>query len=315
MTRFVARRISLICVTLLVVSLAIFLIIEVLPGDVATMILGKDATEASLARLREDLGLNRPVHVRYLEWIGGVVRGDFGNSLYMMGQPIAPIVGRRLWHSAILAVFAFLVGTPTAVAAGVWAGVHPNTKLDRLVSMASLVGISVPEFVTGIVLILLFSSTFHLLPSSSIVLPGTSPLTRPQILIMPTMTITAVLFAYIMRMTRANVIEVMQTDYVRTAILKGLPMRRVILRHVLPNAMLPTITVITVNFGWMLGGLIIVETVFAYPGIGQLMLWSINTRDLPLLEVVALVIAATYAISNLLADLSYAALDPRVRLQ
>ena len=314
MTRFVARRIGLICITLLVVSLALFLITEVLPGDVATMILGKDATEASLARLREDLGLNRPALVRYAEWIGGAVRGDFGNSLYMMGEPIAPIVGRRLWHSAILAVFAFLVGTPTAVAAGVWAGVHPNTKLDRLVSMTSLVGISVPEFVTGIVLILLFSSTLHLLPSSSIVLPGTTPLTRPQILIMPTLTITAVLFAYIMRMTRANVIEVMQTDYVRTAILKGLPMRQVILRHVLPNAMLPTITVITVNFGWMLGGLIIVETVFAYPGIGQLMLWSINTRDLPLLEAVALILAATYAISNLVADLSYAALDPRVRL-
>ena len=314
MIPFVARRVGLICVTLLVVSLVLFVITEVLPGDVASIMLGKDATEAGLARLREDLGLNRPAHVRYLEWIGGVVRGDFGNSLYMMGEPIAPIVGRRLWHSAILAVFAFLVGTPTAVAAGVWAGVHPNTKLDRLVSMTGLVGISVPQFVTGILLILLFTSMLHLLPSSSIVLPGTSPLTRPQILIMPTLTITAVLFAYIMRMTRANVIEVMQTDYVRTAILKGLPMRRVILRHVLPNAMLPTITVITVNFGWMLGGLIIVENVFAYPGIGQLMLWSINTRDLPLLEAVALIIAATYAISNLVADLSYAAIDPRVRL-
>jgi len=231
-----------------------------------------------------------------------------------MGEPIAPLVGRRLKHSAILAVFAFLIGTPLAVMAGIWAGVHPNTKLDRLMSMTGLVGISVPEFVTGILLILLLSSTLHLLPSSSIILPGTTPLTRPQILIMPTLTITAVLFAYIMRMTRANVIEVMQTDYVRTAILKGLPMRRVILRHVLPNAMLPTITVITINFGWMLGGLIIVENVFAYPGIGQLMLWSINTRDLPLLEIVALILAATYAISNLIADLSYAALDPRVRL-
>jgi len=313
MTRFVIKRISLICVTLLVVSLVIFVITEVLPGDVASIMLGKDATEASLTRLREDLGLNRPAHVRYLSWIGGIVRGDMGNSLYM-GEPIADIVGRRLKHSAILAVFAFLVGTPLAVAAGVWAGMRPNTKLDRLVSMTSLVGISVPEFVTGILLILFFSSTLHLLPSSSIILPGTTPLTRPQILIMPTLTITAVLFAYIMRMTRANVIEVMQTDYVRTAILKGLPMRRVILRHILPNAMLPTITVITINFGWMLGGLIIVENVFAYPGIGQLMLWSINTRDLPLLEVVTLLVAATYAISNLVADLSYAALDPRVRL-
>jgi len=200
------------------------------------------------------------------------------------------------------------------VAAGVWAGVHPNTKLDRLMSMTGLVGISVPEFVTGIVLILLFSSVFHLLPSSSIILPGTTPLTRPQILIMPTLTITAVLFAYIMRMTRANVIEVMQTDYVRTAILKGLPMRRVILRHVLQNAMLPTITIIASNFGWMIGGLIIMETVFAYPGIGSLVLWSIQNRDIPLLEGVVLLVAAIYAFSNLAADLSYAALDPRVRL-
>ncbi len=314
MIRFVARRLGLIVITLLVVSLAIFLITELLPSDVAAIMLGKDATEASKARLREDLGLNRPAHERYLSWIGGVLRGDLGDSLYM-GEPIAPIVGRRLWHSAILAVFAFLVGTPLAVMTGIWAGMRPNTRLDRLLSMTGLVGISVPEFVTGIILILLLSSTFNLLPSSSIILPGSTPLTRPQILIMPTLTITAVLFAYTMRMTRANVIEVMQTDYVRTAILKGLPMRQVILRHVLPNAMLPTITVITINFGWMLGGLIIVENVFAYPGIGQLMLWSINTRDLPLMESVALIVAATYAISNLVADLSYAALDPRVRLQ
>ena len=313
MERFLVRRIGLSCVTLLVVSLAIFMISEVLPGDVATMMMGKSATEENLAKLRLDLGLNRPARVRYLEWIGGAVRGDLGESLYNK-TPISPLVARRLKHSAILAVFAFLVGVPAAVMAGILAGVRPDTILDRLMSLISLVAISVPEFVTGILLILLFSSTFDLLPSSSFLLPGTTPLSRPQILIMPTITITAVLFAYIMRMTRANVIEVMQTDYVRTAILKGLPMRQVILRYVLRNAMLPTITVITINFGYMLGGLIIVENVFAYPGIGQLMLWSIQTRDLPLLEAVVLILAATYTISNLVADLSYAVLDPRVRL-
>ena len=313
MERFLVRRIGLSCVTLLVVSLAIFMISEVVPGDVATMMMGKSATEENLAKLRLDLGLNRPARVRYLEWIGGAVRGDLGESLYNKA-PISPLVARRLKHSAILAVFAFLVGVPAAVMAGILAGVRPDTILDRLMSLISLVAISVPEFVTGILLILLFSSTFDLLPSSSFLLPGTTPLSRPQILIMPTITITAVLFAYIMRMTRANVIEVMQTDYVRTAILKGLPMRQVILRYVLRNAMLPTITVITINFGYMLGGLIIVENVFAYPGIGQLMLWSIQTRDLPLLEAVVLILAATYAISNLVADLSYAVLDPRVRL-
>ena len=314
MIRFVIRRIGLIIITLLVVSLAIFTFTELMPGDLATMILGQDVTEEGLARLREDLGLNRPAHERYLSWIGGVLQGDPGYS-YSYNQPINEIVPRKLWHSAVLAIFAFLIAVPTAVAAGIWAGMRPNTKLDRLVSMTGLVGISIPEFVTGVLLILLFSTVFHLFPSSSIdILLGANPLTRPDILVLPTLTLTAVLFAYIMRMTRANVIEAMQTDYVRTAILKGLPMRRVILRHVLPNAMLPTITVITVNFGWMLGGLVIVERVFGYPGIGQLLLRAIETHDIPLLEAVALIIAGTYAISNLIADLSYAALDPRVRL-
>ena len=313
MARFAVRRVGLILVTMLIVSLGIFSITEILPGDVAQMIMGRHATEGNLAKIREELGLNRPAHVRYLDWIGNAVRGDLGVSHYNK-EPITPLVGRRLTHSAILAVFAFLVAVPMAVMAGIWAGVRPDTKADRLLSLTGLVGISLPEFVTGLLLILLFSSTLNLLPSSSIVLPGTTPLSRPQILIMPALTITLVLFAYIMRMTRANVIEVMQTDYVRTAILKGLSMREVIIRHVLPNAMLPTITVITINFGYMLGGLIIVETVFAYPGIGQLVLCSINTRDLPLLEAVTLILALTYALSNLLADLSYAALDPRVRL-
>lgn len=314
MVRFIVRRIGLICITLLVVSLAIFMFTELMPGDLATMILGQEATEESLARLREDLGLNRPAHERYLSWIGGVLQGDPGYS-YSYNQPINEIVPRKLGNSVILAIFALLIGTPTAVAAGIWAGVHPNTKLDRLMSMTSIVGISIPEFVTGVLLILLFSSVLHLFPSSSIdILLGVNPLTRLDILVLPTLTLTALLFAYVMRMTRANVIEATQTDYVRTAILKGLPMRRVILRHVLPNAMLPTITVIATNFGWMLGGLVVVERVFAYPGIGQLLLRAIETHDIPLLEAVALIIAATYIVSNLLADLSYAALDPRVRL-
>ena len=313
MVRFVLKRLGLAFVTMLVVSLGIFTITEILPGDVASMMMGRDATEKNLAKIREDLGLNRPPHVRYIEWIGNAVQGDFGVSLYNK-QPIAPLVGRRLQHSAILAVFAFLFAVPLAVMAGILAGMRPDTKADRLVSLVGLVGISLPEFVTGVLLILVLSSTLHLLPSTSIILPGTTPLSRPEILIMPILTITAVLFAYIMRMTRANVIMVMQTDYVRTTILKGLSMRKIILRHVLPSAMLPTITVITINVGYMLGGLIIVENVFAYPGIGQLMLWSINTRDLPLLESVALILALTYALSNLVADLSYAALDPRVRL-
>ena len=300
--------------TMLMVSIGIFVITEFLPADVVDIFLGRGATEANAALLREELGLNRSAPVRYLDWISSAVRGDFGHSLYTRTE-IAPLIQRRLFHSGILAVFAFFVAIPTALIAGIWAGIRPDSKSDRVLSLIGLVGISLPEFVTGVLLILLFSSTLALLPSVSIILPNTTPLDRPLILIMPSLTITAVLFAYIMRMTRANVIEVMQTDYVRTAVLKGLSTREVIFRHVLPNAMLPTITVITLNFGYMLGGLIIVENVFAYPGIGQLVLWSINTRDVPLLEAVALILAMTYAVSNLIADLSYAALDPRVRLE
>ena len=313
MVRFLTVRLSLIVVTLVVVSLAIFTTTEVLPGDVAVMMLRQGATEQNLKKVREDLRLDRPAHVRYVSWIGNVVQGDWGDS-YFQKRPIVDIVRGRLGNSIILAVFAFLVAVPTAVAVGIWAGMRPYTSGDRIASVTSLVGISMPEFVTGVLLIVIFSSTFNLLPSTSIVLPGTNPLTRPEILVLPTLTLTGVMFAYVMRMTRANVIEVMQTPYVRTAILKGLPMRRVISRHVLPNAMLPTISIIAMNTGWMLGGLIIVESVFAYPGLGLLLLSSIQTRDVPLLQVLALLTASTYALSNLVADLSYAALDPRIRL-
>jgi peptide/nickel transport system permease protein len=312
MLRFILRRLSLIGVTLLVVSLAIFLVTEILPGDVATMILRQGATEENLAVVRRDLGLDRPAHERYLGWVASAVRGDLGDS-YKQKRPITEVVKPRLSNSAILAAFAFLVAVPAAVIIGVWTGVRRDTLGDRAISIASLVAISLPEFVTAVLLIVIFSSTLGVLPSSSVILPGTSPLTRPEILVLPALTLTGVLFAYIMRMTRANVIEVMQSNYVRTAILKGLPMRRVLFRHVVPNAMLPTISVIAANIGWMLGGLIIVESVFAYPGLGRLVLDATQSRDVPLLQSVTLLIAATFAFSNLAADLCYAALNPRIR--
>lgn len=313
MLRYLIRRFALIVVTLWVISLAIFTIVEILPGDVAKMMLKQNATEESLHLLREQLGLYRPWYVRYFEWIWGVMRGDFGTS-YVMGIPVSEILGRRIVHSVSLAAFALVFGIPFAVMAGVWAGIRPDTFGDRIVSVVGMIGISLPEFVTGVVFMLLLASWLHLLPPSSIMMPGERPWTRPTILVMPGLTLTVVMFAYIMRMTRANVIEVMGSSYVRTAILKGIPLRQVIRRHVLPNAMLPTITIIAANLGYMLGGLIIVENVFAYPGLGQLLLWSIQQRDFPMLESLVMLIAGTYAISNLLADLSYAALDPRIRV-
>jgi len=306
-------RFVLIALILLVVSMAIFAITEVLPGDAAWQILGQGATYRNLEAVREKLELNRPAHIRYLDWVSDALRGDLGDS-YIQSRPVVEIIESRLFNSVVLAGFAFLVAVPTAVVTGVWAGVRSNSTGDQLASTISLVGISLPEFVTGVFLMIIFASTLHLLPSSSIVLPGTNPLTRPIILILPTLTLTSVLFAYIMRMTRANVIEVMQSNYVRTAVLKGLPMRRIIFRHVIPNAMLPTISVIAVNVGWMFGGLIIVENVFAYPGLGRLLLVAIQGRDVPLLQALALMIALVYSLSNLLADLSYGLLNPRIRI-
>ncbi|MDA1216090.1 MAG: ABC transporter permease [Chloroflexi bacterium] len=313
MVRFLVRRISLIALTLFVVSLAIFAITEILPGDVVTVILGRGATPENVENLRHAMGLDTSAYSRYFDWVVGVLQWDWGESL-IQKRPIWDVILPRLSNSVVLAGFAFLIAVPTAIATGIWAGIKPGSWYDHAVSTTSLVAISLPEFVTGVLLIVIFSSTLHILPSSSILLPGESPLTKPTILILPTLTLTGVLFAYIMRMTRANVIEVMGTDYVRTAILKGLPMRKVIFRHVVPNAMLPTISVVAMNIGYMLGGLIIVDSVFAYPGLGRLLLTAITSRDIPLLQALSLLIAGAYAFSNLLADVAYAAFNPRVRV-
>ena len=313
MARFLIVRLSLIVVTLLAVSIAIFTLIELVPGDAAQVMLGQQATPDNLRNLRAQMGLDRPPHVRYLDWIGGAALGDLGESAKSR-TPISEIIGGRLANSALLAGLAFLIAVPLGLSLGVWVGTRADTKVDRFFTMGGLVTISLPEFVTGVVMILILSSTLKWLPSSSIMMPGESILGNPQVLIMPVLTVTGALFAYILRMARANVIEVMGSNYVRTAILKGLPMRTVIVRHAIPNALLPTITVIANNVGWMFGGLIIIENLFSYPGMGSLLISAINTRDIPLLQSTAMVIASVYAFSNLAADIAYGSLNPRVRL-
>lgn len=312
MARFLVVRLALIAVTLLAVSLAIFSLIEFAPGDAATVILGQAATPENTKALRERMGLDKPPYERYLNWVTGALRGNLG--IAASGKEISGIVPGRLFNSALLAVGAFLIAVPLGLAMGVLVGVKSDTLIDRFLTLGGLVTTSLPEFVTGIILVLVFSSTLGWLPSSSIMLPGETIIGNPQVLVMPILTVTGALFAYILRMARANVIEVMGSNYVRTAILKGLPMRTVVIRHVLPNAMLPTITVIANNVGWLFGGLIIIENLFAYPGMGSLLIQAINARDIRLLQSTAMVIAAVYAFSNLAADLTYGWLNPRVRL-
>lgn len=313
MARFLVVRLSLIVVTLLAVSVAIFALIEAVPGDAASVMQGQQATPDSLRNLRAQMGLDRPPHIRYLDWIWDAMRGDLGQSA-KSNASISEVMGGRLANSALLAVLAFVIAVPLGLVMGVWVGTRADTPMDRFLTMGGLVTISLPEFVTGVVMILILSSTLGWLPSSSIMMPGESIIGNPKVLVMPVLTVTGALFAYIMRMARANVIEVMESNYVRTAILKGLPMRTVVTRHVLRNALLPTITVIANNVGWMFGGLIIIENLFAYPGMGSLLIQAIDTRDIRMLQSTALVIASVYAFSNLAADLAYGALNPRVRL-
>jgi peptide/nickel transport system permease protein len=312
MIRFLVRRLAFMALTLFIVSVVIFAVTEILPGDVAVMMLGSEATDETLAALRTQLGLDRPPPVRYLGWLSGVVQGDFGQSLRMRTD-VGPLVLERLKNSLALAGMALAIGIPLALGLGIVAGLRKDRPADRAITTLTLLGISVPEFVVGSVLIILFASIWPILPATSLIDPKSNPLENVRFLVLPALTLVAVTLAHLARMTRASVVRVMRADYVRTALLKGVPRGRVIWRHVLPNALLPSITIIAINIGWMIGGLIVVETVFGYPGLGQLMIFAVTNRDVPLVQAVALLVAMIYAVANLGADLLYAALNPRIR--
>lgn len=312
MIRFLARRLLFVGLTLVVISVLIFAVTEILPGDVAAVILGQQATPEALEALRTRLGLERPAPVRYLDWVSGIVQGDWGVSL-RLGVPVGPLLLQRLRNSAALAVLAFAVGVPTAVLLGVIAGLTRGRWPDALVSVGTLVAVSLPEFVTAVFLIIVFASWLRWLPPTSLIDSDANPLQSFRHLILPAATLMLVMWAHIARMTRSSMAEAMQSNYVRTAVLKGMPMRSVVFDHALRNALLPTVTIIAINVGWLMGGLIVVETVFAYPGLGQLLLLAIGNQDLPLLQAVTLLIAAIYALSNLAADVLYRLLNPRVR--
>ncbi len=312
MLQFIIRRLLFMMLTLFIVSIVIFAVTDVLPGDAAQSILGMDATEESLEALRQRLGLDQPVHIRYADWLIGAVQGDLGTSL-RMNVAVGPLIMERLGNSLALAGLALLISVPLAITLGVIAGLRQGKPEDHAITVGTLTGVSMPEFVVGVILILLFSSTFSILPSSSIMEPEENPLNNPAILVLPAITLLAVTLAHTTRMTRASMISVMKSDYVRTAFLKGLPWRRVVVRHALPNALLPTITIVAINIGWMIGGLIVVETVFQYPGIGLLIINAISNRDVPLMQGVALLVTFIYAFSNLIADILYAVVNPRIR--
>lgn len=314
MTRFIIRRLFLLVVTLLITSLLIFLLTQLLPGDIARLILGRDASAEAVARLRADLGLDEPITVQYLDWLTGFIMGDWGNSFASGSPAIRPWVLERLGNSLYLAGLTLLIAIPISIALGVVAALRENTWIDNVISLFSLSVVGLPEFVTGLVLINVFALGLGWFPASALVASDDTFGERLYQLILPSLTASFVLLAYIARLTRAGVIEELKKPYVRTATLKGLPYRTIIFKHVLRNALLPTITVIAISVGWLIGGLVVIENVFSYPGLGRLMVTAVERKDIPLMQAIVMVIVFFFALANLLADLLYALLNPRVRL-
>jgi peptide/nickel transport system permease protein len=312
MGRFLLRRIALALVTLWLLSVIVFVACEVMPGDVARSILGSTAAPETVEALNEQLGTDRPAHVRYGDWVAGVVQGDLGES-YAFRRPVDEIIGPALWNSAKLAFLAFLLVVPLGIVGGVTAALHEGRAVDRAISVGGLSVSAIPDFVWAVTLILVFGIWLDLLPVTAQAPPGSSVLTRLEYLILPALCLLLVLFGYLARMARAGTVEALEADYTRTAFLKGLPRRTVIRRHVLRNALLPTIAVVATQTGYLIGGLVAVEFIFNYPGIGALLVRAAQRKDFPLLECAVLVIGVVYLLATLVADLAYAYLNPRIR--
>jgi peptide/nickel transport system permease protein len=310
--RFVIRRLGFVVLTVLLSSVLVFGATNVLPGDVATMVLGREASQQAKDNLRKELGLDRPLVVQYGSWLGNLARGDWGPSLSTR-EEVRAVTLERLGNSAMLALVAFLMYVPLGIFLGVIAAWRRNSALDQVISAGSLAFVGLPEFVTAVLLIALFSRVLGWLPSSSAIAPGTSFAAAFPSLILPGLTVSLTSLAYVVRMTRASTADVLETDYVRTARLKGLSTSQVLFGHVLRNSLLPTVTVVAAGVGWLMGGLIVTESVFGYPGLGRLVLFAVQRRDLPLIQATTMLIVAIFALANLAADIIYALLNPRIR--
>ncbi|MEP7224846.1 MAG: ABC transporter permease [Actinomycetota bacterium] len=310
--RFLLKRLGLAVLTLWLLSIIVFLGAQVLPGNVGRSILGPLADQRAVEALNKELGTDRPLLVQYFDWITSFFRGDFGES-QVFGRPVSTLVFDAMQNSLKLAAVAFLIVVPLAIAGGVVAALHEGGFRDRFISIAGLSATVVPEFVSGIMVILVFGLWLDLLPISAQAPDGSGIFTQIKYLILPSMPLVFVLFGYIARMARAGTIEALDADYTRTAILKGLPRRTVVRRHVLRNALLPTIAVVATQTGYLIGGLVIIETLFNYQGIGRLIFQAAQQKDFPLLESGVLVIGIVYLVATLLADLAYSLLNPRIR--
>ena len=314
LAKLITWRVALGLITLFLVSIVIFAATNLLPGDPARAILGPRATPEKLEILREELGLNRPVAARYVSWLGNVAKGDLGTSLAGMKQPVSKVIGRRLYNSFLLVIISALVSVPLSMGIGTYTALKRDTKLDQGATIATLTLSALPEFVIGIVLILVLSTqVFHLLPPISRLDPYSSYLGQLDLFILPVMTLTLAVLPYIVRMMRASTIEVLESEYVSMARLKGVPEPMVMRRHTVPNAVVPAIQGTAMQLAWLAGGIVVVEYLFAYPGIGSALVDAVTNRDYPVIQALSLILAATYVFLNLGADILTILITPRLR--
>ncbi len=312
---FLLKRLSSLVVTALIVSVIVFGITQLLPANAATMILGEYATEDALATLNARLGLDQPAWVQYWHWFSGVLHGDFGISL-RTGQAVGPTILSAFGNSAILALFALLLVSLVSIPLGVLAAAKRGRPADMGVSLLSYLGVSLPEFVLATLLLAwLASPAIGLFPASGYVPFSEDWLRALHHIALPVLTLTIVLTAHVSRMVRSEMVDTLESDFVRAARLRGLSRKRVLYRHALPNSLLPAITVIALDIGYLIGGVIVVEEVFSFPGVGRQLILAIQNRDLPMLQAGALLMAVTYAVANLLADLAYGVLDKRIQFE
>ncbi len=312
MALFILKRIGLGLITLWILSVIVFFAAQVLPGDPARAILGPLAQQSAVDALSHQLGTDKSVIAQYFTWIGNILTGDLGTS-YAQQAPIGPILGKALVNSLKLAALAFVIVVPLGIIGGVVAALNQGKWRDRVISVVGLSATVIPEVVSGIVLILVFGIWLNVLPIQATTPPGASIGDQIYHLILPAIPLVLILFGYISQMARAGTVEALHSDYARTATLKGLPRGVMIRRHVLRNSLLPTITVIATQTGYLIGGLVLVETLFHYNGIGTLILTAANQKDFPLLEACVLVIGTVYMVATLGADILFTLLNPRIR--
>jgi peptide/nickel transport system permease protein len=313
LAKIILRRLALGLLTLLLVSVLVFAATQALPGDTATAILGRDATPDRVKVVREQLGLNRPAAAQYITWLGGVVRGNLGDSLVAQ-QPVTKVIGGRVRNSAALVLIAALVSIPLSIVIGSLAGLLRDRWFDSSTSLGSLALAAMPEFVIGILLIMLFATqVFHAFPAVSTIDPNESIWSQMDVLVLPALTLVLAVAPYIVRILRASMIEVLESDYIQMARLKGMPENVVLRRHALPNAVIPAIQVIALNLAWLAGGIVVVEYLFNYPGIGYGLVDAVSNRDVPVIQAIVLLIAGLYVGFNLIADILTILVSPRLR--